>query len=185
METLIERQKEVFQFELPISNGLPIAQLQNLSVDIGCGDNKINQYFLGVDKRNTSGVDINSPADDLSEFADRSVKIVFTRRVIQHVENDVTAFSEINRILTNDGIAVIEVASAFNANLSKILNALKIKTYPYTTFYAYSKSSLEKKIKKGGLKIISFGYSPTKRWFCKNHLVICVKGDIGKNIIWH
>ena len=147
-----------------------------VSVDLGCGNNKISPFFVGVDINKEAPVDYVSDIENLSVFSDSSINVVFCRRCLQHIPNDTQALREINRILTKDGIAVIEVASTLNSFFSKTLNALKIKTYTYKTFHVYTEKQLKERIQKAGLKIIRFGFAYTKSGF-ENYLVILTKGN--------
>ncbi len=147
------------------------------SIDLGCGDNKVNPHFIGVDRRHTGQTNIVSEADDLSCFGSSSVNVVFSRRCIQHVQNDRKVFEEINRVLRPDGIAVIEVASIYNALVSKILNRLGIKKYPYAQFHVYTKKELKKRIESSGLKIVSLSLASTNTPLFRNHVAVCVKGE--------
>jgi predicted SAM-dependent methyltransferase len=147
------------------------------SIDLGCGNNKINPYFIGVDKRSTDETNVVTEADDLSPFADASVNVVYSRRCIQHVADDDRVFKEIYRVLTPNGIVVIEVASVFNALTSKMLNRLGIKKYPYPLFHVYTRKVLRKKIEASGLVIVSLSLAPTATPFFKNHIAICTKGQ--------
>jgi ubiquinone/menaquinone biosynthesis C-methylase UbiE len=147
------------------------------SIDLGCGDNKVNPYFIGVDKRLTEATNIVTDADDLSPFSDGSVNIVFSRRCIQHVADDIAVFREINRVLTPNGIAVIEVASFYNAITSKLLNRLGIKKHPYEVFHVYTRNALKRKLEASGLKIVSLSLSPTETPLFRNHVAVCMKGQ--------
>lgn len=147
------------------------------SIDLGCGDNKVNPNFIGVDKRPTEVTNVVTEADDLSPFSDGSVNIVYSRRCIQHVVDDDAVFREINRVLTPNGIAVIEVASVYNALTSKILNRLGIKKYPYQEFHIYTRTALKRKIEASGLKVVSLSLSPTETPLFRNHIAICMKGQ--------
>ena len=146
------------------------------SIDLGCGDNIVNTYFLGVDRRQTKYTNTIAEADNLSCFQTSSITVVFSRRCIQHVVNDTKVFEEINRILTHDGIAVIEVASIWNALFSKALNHLGIKKYPYNVFHMYTRKGLKNKLEGAGLKIISLCLASTNKPPFKNHVAICIKG---------
>jgi predicted SAM-dependent methyltransferase len=146
------------------------------SIDLGCGDNKVNPYFIGVDKRPTDQTDVISEADDLSAFSDDSVNVVFSRRCIQHVADDQKVFNEINRVLAPNGVAIIEVAGPYNALASKFLNWLSIKKYAYPLFHVYTRDILKRRIEAAGLKIVSLGLSPTETPFFRNHVAVCVKG---------
>jgi len=131
---------------------------------------------VGVDRRETKYTKVVAEADDLSCFRDSSVNVVFSRRCIQHVANDVKVFEEINRILTPDGMAVVEVASVWNALVSKLLNYIKIKKHPYTIFHVYTTKGLKKKLETAGLKVVSLGLASTNKPLFKNHVAVCLKG---------
>jgi len=147
------------------------------SIDLGCGNNKVNPYFIGVDKRLTEETNVVTEADDLSPFADDSVNVVYSRRCIQHVADDSKVFQEINRVLAPNGIAVIEVASQYNALASKMLNRLGIKKYSYPLFHVYTKQALRRKIEAAGLLIVSLSLAPTATPLFRNHVAICTKGQ--------
>lgn len=146
------------------------------ALDLGCGDNKIASGFIGVDKRPSSEATVVTDLEDLSQFKDNSVNVVFTRRALQHVENDVQALSEINRVLASDGMAVVEVASFWNATISILLNRLKIKKHPYDSFHIYTTESLKATIKNSGLRLVTLGSAPTMTPLFKNHVAVLVKG---------
>ena len=146
------------------------------SIDLGCGDNIVNTNFIGVDRRQTKYTNFIAEADNLACFETSSIKVVFSRRCIQHVANDTKVFEEINRILTPDGVAIIEVASVLNTLISKALNYLKIKKHPYSTFHVYTKKGLKNKLESAGLKIIILGLASTNKPLFKNHIAVCMKG---------
>jgi ubiquinone/menaquinone biosynthesis C-methylase UbiE len=147
------------------------------AIDLGCGDNKVNPYFIGVDKRPTKETNIVSEADDLSAFSEGSVNVVFSRRCIQHIADDMKVFREINRVLAPNGVAIIEVASVSNALVSKLLNRLGIKKHPYTVFQVYTRNTLRSKLELSGLKIVSLSLSPTDTPLFRNHVAVCIKGQ--------
>jgi ubiquinone/menaquinone biosynthesis C-methylase UbiE len=150
------------------------------SIDLGCGDNKISQHFIGIDIRPTKHTNIVADLKSLRMLQDSSAKLVTSRRVIQHLEDDIEVFREINRILMPDGIAVIEVAGFLNASVSKLLNWLKIKKYRYTVFHVYTKARIEKKIRTSGLKLVTCAEAATKAPFY-NHVIIAMKGEPAQN----
>lgn len=115
------------------------------SIDLGCGDNIVNACFVGVDRRQTKYTKVVAEADDLSCFGDSSVNVVFSRRCIQHVANDVKVFEEINRILTPDGMAVVEVASVCNALVSNA-KLFKNKEAPVFCFSCLHNKRLKEKV---------------------------------------
>lgn len=146
------------------------------ALDLGCGDNKVSPNFIGVDKRPTSCADVVTDLEDLSHFKDSSVNVVFTRRALQHVDDDVKALKEINRVLAPDGMAVVEVASYWNAKVSILLNRLKIKTHPYRCFHVYTVGSLKSVIKESGLRLVTLASAPTATPLFRNHVAVLVKG---------
>jgi ubiquinone/menaquinone biosynthesis C-methylase UbiE len=150
------------------------------SIDLGCGNNKISKFFVGIDNHPGAQADVTCDMTNLSMYKDSSVTVVTSRRAIQHVEDDVRVFREINRILTPDGVAIIEVASTLNAVVSKTLNRLKIKKYRYTFFHTYSTSGIKKRVREGGLKIVTYAKAPTKLPFY-NHVIVAMKGELGEN----
>jgi ubiquinone/menaquinone biosynthesis C-methylase UbiE len=144
------------------------------TLDLGCGDSKASIFFKGVDKRCGPQVDFVCDAENLSIIADGSVNAIYTERMLQHVPNDVQALREISRVLTDDGLAVIEVASTMNARLSMALNFLGIKRYAYTTFHVYTRKALTEKLKMANLKVLSYGQVPTHLGMY-NHLFVVTK----------
>ena len=80
-----------------------------MKLDIGCGRNK-KPGFSGVDINPGEQVDFVMDVQKL-EFEDNSIDEIFSRRCIQHVEDDKKAFNEIFRILKPNGIFTLEIAS--------------------------------------------------------------------------
>jgi ubiquinone/menaquinone biosynthesis C-methylase UbiE len=147
------------------------------ALDLGCGNNRISTTYIGVDSCPNADATILTDLEDLSQFNDGSVNVVFTRRALQHVTNDVQALKEINRVLTSDGMAVVEVASFWNATLSAILNRLKLKKHPYRSFHIYTTNSLKEAIRKSGLRLVTIASAPTMTPLFRNHLAVLVKGS--------
>lgn len=146
------------------------------ALDLGCGNNRISPSYIGVDSCPNADATVFTDLEDLSQFPDCSVNVVFTRRALQHVANDIQALKEINRVLAADGMAVVEVASFWNAIISVILNHLKIKRHPYRSFHIYTTDTLKQAIKKSGLKLVTVASAPTMTPLFKNHLAVLVKG---------
>jgi predicted SAM-dependent methyltransferase len=145
-----------------------------VTIDLGCGNNKVSPYFIGVDSNKEPQVDYVLDAENLHPFADSSINAIVAKRSLNVFTDDVQALREMNRVLAKDGIVVIEVASLINASIAKLLNALGIKRYTYKTLHAYSQNKLKQIIKESGLKILRFGYANTK-WGFRNYLVILTK----------
>lgn len=150
--------------------------LKLVSVDLGCGFHKVSPFFVGVDK-NKVCADVVADLENLSCFEDSSVSVIFCRRALQHVRDDVKALREINRVLSFDGVAVVETASVFNAVFSKFLNFLRLKTYCYDVFHVYSSFGLLEKIRLSGLKVYFFGSVPTRFPF-SNYFIVLLKGGL-------
>jgi ubiquinone/menaquinone biosynthesis C-methylase UbiE len=146
------------------------------ALDLGCGNNRISATYIGVDSCPNSDATVITDLEDLSQFNDCSVNVVFTRRALQHVDNDVQALKEINRVLASDGMAVVEVASFWNAIMSVLLNRLRIKKHPYKNFHVYTSESLKTALKKSGLKLVTFASAPTMTPLFRNHVAVLVKG---------
>jgi ubiquinone/menaquinone biosynthesis C-methylase UbiE len=146
------------------------------ALDLGCGNNRISATYIGVDVSPHSDATVITDLEDLGQFNDCSVNVVFTRRALQHVKNDVQALKEINRVLASDGMAVVEVASFWNAAVSIILNRLRLKRYPYQSFHIYTTNALKQTIRKSGLRLVTFASAPTMTPLFRNHLAVMVKG---------
>ena len=67
-------------------------------------------------------------ADNL-QFADKSVDLVMIVRVLHHIPSPQTEFSEIARVLNDDGYAVIEIAN-YAHGLNRIKHWIKRQDYP-------------------------------------------------------
>lgn len=147
------------------------------SIDLACGNNKISPYFIGVDVRQTTDTQVVADVESLIHFADSSINIITFRRGLQHVSNDIQSLKEINRILTKDGIAIIEVASFWNAWVSKLLNTLQIKKHPYAVFHVYKTGDIKRKIALSGLHLVVLSSAPTMTPLFRNHLAVVLKGN--------
>lgn len=106
-------------FESDKIAALTVAYLQGDRVlDIGCGMRKVWPSVIGVDNKHHFGnqtvAEINSPAHDLSLFADESCDAVFSSHLVEHYEKrDVPAlFNEWARVLKPGGKIVLYVPSA-------------------------------------------------------------------------
>jgi len=143
----------------------------NMKLDIGCGGNK-KQGFTGVDINPGEQVDFVMDVRKL-EFEDNSIDEIFSRRCIQHVEDDEKALSEIFRILKPNGIFTLEVASwygwlFYRLHLSPSYGAYKI-------FHSYRDSKLKKMLEKAGFAIESLRHIPSPRGLGYDIQVICKK----------
>lgn len=147
-----------------------------LALDLCCGDKKVSPNFIGFDIRPTKQADVIGNAEDLTYFADSSIHALYCSRALQHVPNDVQCLREVNRILAPDGLVVIEVSKRWNAVVSIVLNRLKIKRHPYTTYHIYTDKQLRQKIADSGLRLVSLASTPTMTPLFRNYLIVAVKG---------
>ena len=84
-------------------------------LEIGCGQEKAYQHFIGVDNGHHFGkaaADIIAEADDLSMFADESMDFVFSSHVLEHMEDMGKALAEWGRVIKPGGYLVLYVPSA-------------------------------------------------------------------------
>jgi predicted SAM-dependent methyltransferase len=142
-----------------------------MKLDIGCGGNK-KQGFTGVDINPGEQVDFVMDVRKL-EFEDNSIDEIFSRRCVQHVEDDEKALSEIFRILKPNGIFTLKVASwygwlFYRLHLSPSYGAYKI-------FHLYRDSKLKKMLEKAGFAIESLRHIPSPRGLGYDIQVICKK----------
>ena len=146
-----------------------------VSLDVGCGFNKVSPYFIGVDKQKTPVTDYVLDAENLSAFRDGSIHAIYTERALQHVNDDVKAIREMYRCLSNDGVLIIEVSRRFNSYVCILFCRLGVtRQGKYEVFHVYSKRDLVAKVERVGFKVASYGLVPT-RFVFKNHLLVLVK----------
>jgi len=84
-------------------------------LEIGCGQEKAYQHFIGVDNGHHFGkgaADIVAQADDLSMFADESMDFVFSSHTLEHMEDMGKALAEWARVIKPGGHLVLYVPSA-------------------------------------------------------------------------
>lgn len=82
-------------------------------IDVGCGDKKLYDHFIGVDNLNHEQFgwnikpDIISEATDLKLFASGSLDFVFSSHVLEHIEDAPKALKEWFRVLRCGGYLVL------------------------------------------------------------------------------
>jgi len=77
---------------------------QNIFIELGCGPNKI-AGAIGVDKFQDENVDIVADIENGLDFLpDNSVDKIFSRHVLEHIENLEHLIKEIHRVLKPGGI---------------------------------------------------------------------------------
>ena len=95
------------------------------------------------------------------EFEDNSIDEIFSRRCIQHVEDDKKAFSEIFRVLKPNGIFTLEIASWYGWLYYRL--HLSSSYGNYKVFHLYRDSKIKKKLEEAGFAIQSLRHIPSPR----------------------
>jgi ubiquinone/menaquinone biosynthesis C-methylase UbiE len=142
-----------------------------LKLDIGCGTNK-KEGFLGVDIIPDKGVDYVMDVCKL-EFEDNSVEEVFSRRCIQHVEDDKKALSEIYRVLMPNGTFTLIVASWYGWLFYRLHLS---SSYPaYKIFHLYWNSKIKNRLKEAKFTVTSLRHIPSVRGIGYDIEAVCKK----------
>jgi predicted SAM-dependent methyltransferase len=131
----------------------------NVKLDIGCGGNK-EPGFSGVDINPGEQVDFVMDVQKL-EFEDNSIDEIFSRRCIQHVEDDKKALGEIFRVLKPNGIFTLEIASWYGWLYYRL--HLSSSYGNYKIFHLYRDSKIKKKLEEAGFTIQGLRHTPSPR----------------------
>ena len=113
-------------------------------LDLGCGLTKRKGY-LGIDIRKNLAADIIADLEHLP-IKSKCISQVYSRRAIQHVQNQKIAFEEIYRILKPGGSSIIIVASLWGFLFYKI--GLSQSRGRYAVFHLFTKNKLAKQLKQ-------------------------------------
>jgi SAM-dependent methyltransferase len=149
-----------------------------LKLDIGCDSNK-KEGFLGVDINAGKGVDFVMDVCKL-EFDENSVDEVFSRRCIQHVEDDKKALSEISRVLKPNGIFTLIVASWYGWLFYRL--RLSSSYGAYKTFHLYWNSKIRNMLKEAKFTITSLRHIRSVRGIGYDIEVVCKKEFDNKDV---
>lgn len=125
--------------------------LRGKLLDLGCGEKPYKLIYddccessVGVDveycKHEQKYVDIFASAEELP-FEDNFFDTVLCTNVLEHVANAGKAFSEIGRVLKEDGVLIVAVPFLY-----------PVHEAPYD-YYRYTKYGLEHQLKKNGFII--------------------------------
>src|SRR3989344_4306219 len=141
-------------------------------LDVGCHSGTFTEKILKkINSRKVYGIDVSPSAISLAKkrlpygnfqvadavslpFKNNFFDLVVCLEVLEHVDDPVKVISEISRVLKKGGSAVILVPT--DNNLFRIVWLLWTLYYPvwrHAHVQSFRKSSLEKAIVKGGLKI--------------------------------
>jgi ubiquinone/menaquinone biosynthesis C-methylase UbiE len=127
-----------------------------LKLDIGCGENK-QSGFSGVDIRALKNVDYIMNICNL-QFPDNSIDEVYSRRCVQHIQDDNKALNEVYRVLKSNGKFTLIVASFTGWFYYK----LGFSPSHYDVFHLYSDSKIRKKMGEIGFRDISISHIKTR-----------------------
>lgn len=84
--------------------------IDQVILDIGCGANKKDANYIGIDMLDLEGVDIIGDVLSVtSKINENSVDKIFTSHFLEHVENLEEHLNEFSRILKKDGLLEIIV----------------------------------------------------------------------------
>jgi len=108
-----------------------------VKLDLGC-DHAKQFGYVGVDLTKNGVVDVVATILFLP-FKTESIDVVYSRRVIQHVQNDSEVVKEIFRVLKKKGVVNVILASWFNAFAYKIKTFGRKNKYPVFSFYTHKK----------------------------------------------
>lgn len=133
-----------------------------MKLDIGCG-NKKKLGFVGLDIRPTLQTDYVCSLQDAHKiFPYGTVDEIYCRRCLQHIPNDVAAFTEVAKLLKVGGRATIIVAG-YRAWLYYHLWWKHRNPNLYPCCHFYTKGRLERKLEKAGWSLfhkdLSFKYA--------------------------
>ena len=133
-----------------------------MKLDIGCGLRKAGLEYIGLDIRKSPNVDVIASAEALP-FKSETFLEVYTRRCVQHIDNDERVFSEILRVLEKNGKAKLIVASWRGWLFFQLRWLFRKK--PYDVFHIYTFKNLEKTFGKQGFHSVELGKIRSVRRF--------------------
>jgi SAM-dependent methyltransferase len=154
--------------------------LEVWGLDVGCGENK-KEGYLGLDVRRTEGVDVIASAEYLP-FANAVFQNIHSRRCLQHLKRDVEALSEIRRVLSDSGRAIV----IFNGwwNWVYYFWHYKGRKKPYNLFHFPLRVVIRKKLIRSGFRIFTilrFAVVPNhlkmRLWFLTEELFVIAQSD--------
>lgn len=130
---------------------------QILALDIGCGKKQWDKWFqctyVGIDVSKDSKADLLSAAYSLP-FKDSAFSFVAMFSVLEYIENDEKVLSEIHRVLKPRGklLLISQNERATKANIRNDPSKARLHKHIYTL------RSIDKKLRKNGLRSILFKY---------------------------
>ncbi len=80
---------------------------QGFGLDVGCGDDKINDSAIGLDMRGLPCVTICRELEDLSLFGDNQFDFVFSSHFLEHIDMPKRMMLEMDRVLKMGGYLIL------------------------------------------------------------------------------
>jgi ubiquinone/menaquinone biosynthesis C-methylase UbiE len=142
-----------------------------LKLDVGCGSSK-KEEFLGVDLVKTKATDVVADSTNLP-IKDGCFDYVYSRRCIQHVDDDTQALIEIYRVLKQHGRLELIVASFYGYLFYKF--GLSESSGKYAVFHLYFNRKLRRTLKKVGFININILKVKSARKIGYDLMAICEK----------
>lgn len=141
-------------------------------LDIGCGINK-KKGFVGIDLNPQNKPDIVGDATNL-KIESNSVETIYSRRCIQHIQEDAKALAEFYRVLKVEGKLELIVSSWTGWIYYKL--GLSASSGTYNVFHLYTKDRLINRLSNAGFQNPSILKIRSQRFrFAYDYLVIAAK----------
>ncbi len=111
-----------------------------MKLDIGCGDNKVSQHHVGLDKIPLPGVDIVLDLESASlPFETNSVDEVCCYHVLEHISNLVALMEELYRVMKPSAILHVRVPNSTHA--SSLADPTHVRFFNSKSFDFYDPNS--------------------------------------------
>lgn len=178
--------------------------LENINIAIGSGNRPIDG-FLNFDIFPRENI-LYGKADNLSQFSNKSVDILFSNAVFEHIEvsNYDTCFKEWKRILKNDGLIIFlgipDFKEISNLYINDLLSEEDVYNYAIGQIEdtkniellkaqmhkkLFNKFSLKNIFSKNGFESIVFNYCyPNENYFVNLGIIASIFGvlDVEKSL---
>jgi ubiquinone/menaquinone biosynthesis C-methylase UbiE len=119
-----------------------------MNIDVGCGVNK-KEGYIGIDIERGPVRDIVA-SNNFLPLKDGCIDKVYTRRSLQHTEDDNKALSEFYRVVKDGGEVEVITASYKGYFYYYLLGKNKI----YKVFHFYTKNKLKHMLRNAGFYLI-------------------------------
>ena len=145
-----------------------------MKLDIGCGLRRKSSEHLGLDISKHPNVNIIASANFLP-FRNESFSDIYSRRCVQHIQDDEKAISEVSRVLQENGEAKLILASWRGWLFYQIKWLLKRR--PYQIFHIYTFRKLKRIFQNKGFRSIRVGKIKSIRKFGYDIIIEATKEE--------